>query len=63
MPRHIIDKSCVLDASRRLTEFLRIDRQKGLHPAIRALHVRVRETVSQDARLSQFLRIARGRTA
>jgi hypothetical protein len=58
MTRHII---ALTEAGRRLQEFLRIDRQNGMHPAVRALHVRVPGKAEQDARLAQYLRIARGR--
>ncbi len=62
MKRSPLDHPRVADAGRRLREFLRIDRAAGLHPAIRALHVRVQETPAHDPRTREFLRIARGRT-
>jgi hypothetical protein len=62
MTRSLIVHPRVLDAGRRLREFLRIDRAAGLHPAARALHVRVQDNPAQDARTREYLRIARGRT-
>lgn len=61
MTRHITDHSALADAGRRLREFLRIDRQDVVHPAVRALHVRVPGKAEHDTRLAQYLRIARGR--
>jgi hypothetical protein len=60
MTRHVIDKSTLRDTAQRVREFLRIDRQAGLHPAVRALHVRVQDERG-SARLEQYLRIERGR--
>lgn len=60
MTRHIIDKPGLRDAARRLRQFLRIDREARLHPAIRALHVRVQDDRG-SARVAHYMRIARGR--
>lgn len=62
MTRHIIDKSSLRDATLRLREFLRIDREAGLHPAVRALHVRVQDDRA-NARMAHYLRIERGHQA
>jgi hypothetical protein len=62
MSRHIIDKPATPDPLARMRAFLRIDRESGLHPAVRRIHAE-RMPVRGPVRLSQFLRNARGRTA
>ncbi len=62
MQRHLIDHPRVVDASSRLRAFLWIDRQSGLHPAVRSLYVRAQDHTETDARLRHFLRIERGHT-
>ncbi len=62
MSRHIIDKPAERDPVTRMRAFLRIDRESGLHPAVRRLHAG-RDVARGPARLGQFLRNARGRTA
>lgn len=59
MTRHIIDQPRPADDAPRLREFLRIDRQNGLHPAPRVLHQRPLDARGAT-RLREFLRIERG---
>lgn len=63
MTRHIIDRESLRDNGLRLRQFLRIDRESGLHPAVVRLHAKQRHADDNGARLAQYLRIERGRTA
>lgn len=58
MSRHLIDKSGDPVTKEMRTAFLRLDKSKRLHPAVRKAHARATER-SGDGRLSQFLRIDR----
>jgi hypothetical protein len=63
MTRHIIDRETLRDTGLRLREFLRIDRESGLHPAVVRLHAMQHHAEDDGARLAHYLRIERGRTA
>ncbi len=63
MTRHIIDRDTLRDTGLRLREFLRIDRESGLHPATVKLHANQRHAEDEGQRLRHFLRIERGRSA
>ena len=60
MTRHIADHPSPENAALRLWHFLRLARAEGLHPAVRALHVR-RPATSAESRLKPLLRMLRGR--
>ncbi|HVG48402.1 MAG TPA: hypothetical protein VM899_09760 [Rubellimicrobium sp.] len=62
MSRHIADHPSPENAGLRLRHFLRLSREEGRHPAVRALHVR-RPATSAESRLKPFLRMLRGRDA
>ncbi|MDG1117681.1 MAG: hypothetical protein P8N72_11215 [Flavimaricola sp.] len=65
MQRHIIDRPSSgqdeRSTTRRLHEFLKLDRQSGVHPAFRALHTR-RPATRGHGRVLQYLRIDQGQT-
>jgi hypothetical protein len=63
MTRHIIDREALRDSGLRLRQFLRIDRESGLHPAVVRLHATQRHAEDKGARLAHYLRIERGRSA
>ena len=58
MTRHLIDKSGEPVTKEMRTAFLRLDRAKRVHPAVRKAHARATER-SDAGRLRQFLRIDR----
>lgn len=58
MTRHLIDKSGEPVTREMRAAFLRLDKNKRLHPAVRKAHARATER-SGDGRLRQFLRIDR----
>lgn len=59
MDKHIVDRPRSTGAAR-LKQFVQHDRESGLHPAVRALHSKAHERPEGNARMTQFLRIARG---
>jgi hypothetical protein len=65
MQRHIIDRpssrQVERSTSRRLSEFLKLDRHSGVHPAFRALHAQ-RQATRGRGRVLQYLRIDQGQT-
>ena len=63
MTRHIIDRDTLRDTGLRLKQFLRIDREQGLHPAVVRLHATRARAEDDGQRLAQYLRIERGRNA
>ncbi len=63
MTRHIIDRDTLRDTGLRLREFLRIDREAGLHPAVVKLHATQRHAEDDGQRLRHYLRIERGHSA
>lgn len=63
MARHIIDRDTLRDTGLRLREFLRIERQGGLHPAVLRLHAGQGRATEDRLRLQHFLRIQRGHRA
>ncbi|MFT4012014.1 MAG: hypothetical protein QM682_01190 [Paracoccus sp. (in: a-proteobacteria)] len=61
--KHIADKPHRTSAGR-ILNFIRQDRESGLHPAVAALHARPRrDEAKADHRMQEFTRIERGRTA
>ena len=63
MTRHIADKPHASGPGR-LRNFIRQDRESGLHPAVAALHARARKSGDADnRRLAEYARIERGQRA
>ncbi|EYD75210.1 hypothetical protein Rumeso_03306 [Rubellimicrobium mesophilum DSM 19309] len=60
MTRHIADHPSPENAGLRLKHFLRLAREEGPHPAIRALHAR-RPATSAESRLKPLLKMLRER--
>lgn len=59
MTRHHADKPRMQGAAR-LREFLRLDREGGMHGAIRALHARPHARAEGSRKAAEYARIARG---
>lgn len=60
MNRQPVDQSRD-DANPRVREFIRQERQEGLHPAIQALHARPQDRAETNRKAVEYSRIARGR--
>lgn len=60
MTRHIADHPSPENAGLRLKHFLRLAREEGRHPAVRALHVR-RPATPAEGRLKPILKLLRER--
>lgn len=62
MTRHLGDKPRS-HGSTRMREYLRQERETGLHPAIRALFNRPKSASKSARKVREFARIERGRLA
>ncbi|MDO5612728.1 MAG: hypothetical protein Q4G14_05725 [Paracoccus sp. (in: a-proteobacteria)] len=62
MTRHISDQHRAASTAR-LREFTRQERQSGMHPAIQMLRSRPQTRADDGRKMTEFLRIARGRMA
>lgn len=49
-----------MQGAARLREFLRLDREGGMHGAIRALHARPHARAEDSRKAAEYARIARG---